>query len=210
MKTKVCSKCKEEKSLSDFYKDSDKKSNLRPDCKICRDKITLKYYTKNKKDISKQVKKNYIKNRKLYRLKHKDYYLNNKQQIQSRIIKNRKENREGYNKQKNNRYHNDINFKVMCCLRTRIYQALKGENKSLSTMILIGCEIDYLMFHIQEQFTEGMNWNNYGSWHIDHKLPCTSFDLSKSKEQQKCFHYSNLQPLWAIDNIRKGNKYYAK
>ena len=73
-------------------------------------------------------------------------------------------------------------------------------------MFLIGCEVDYLMFHIQNQFTKGMTWNNYGLWHIDHKRPCASFDLSKPIEQQKCFHFKNLQPLWAIGNLRKGNK----
>ncbi len=73
-------------------------------------------------------------------------------------------------------------------------------------MMLIGCEIDYLMFHIQEQFTEGMNWNNYGEWHIDHRKPCASFDLSKPNAQRKCFHFSNLQPLWAIENIKKSDK----
>ena len=62
------------------------------------------------------------------------------------------------------------------------------------------------MYHIQNKFTEGMLWDNYGLWHIDHIRPCSKFDLSKPKEQRKCFHYSNLQPLWAIDNIRKGSR----
>ena len=54
------------------------------------------------------------------------------------------------------------------------------------------------------------SWDNYGAWHIDHRRPCASFDLSDLNEQRKCFHFSNLQPLWAIDNIHKGNKYNAK
>jgi hypothetical protein len=51
-----------------------------------------------------------------------------------------------------------------------------------------------------------MNWENQGEWHIDHILPCASFDLTKEEEQRKCFHYTNLQPLWAKDNMIKGSK----
>ena len=80
--------------------------------------------------------------------------------------------------------------------------------KSLNTMMLLGCEIDYLLYHIQEQFTHGMSWDNYGigGWEMDHIKPCSLFDLSKKSEQLKCFYYTNLQPLWAEENIRKGNK----
>ncbi len=80
-------------------------------------------------------------------------------------------------------------------------------DKSLSTMTLIGCDIDYFMYYIQKKFTKGMSWDNYGDWHIDHIKPCTKFDLSKPNEQLKCFNYTNLQPLWAVDNLKKGNKY---
>lgn len=73
-------------------------------------------------------------------------------------------------------------------------------------MFLIGCEIDYLLYHIQEQFNPGMTWDNYGDWHIDHIKPCANFDLSKPEEQRKCFNYTNLQPLWAEENLIKGKK----
>ncbi len=54
-----------------------------------------------------------------------------------------------------------------------------------------------------------MSWSNYGTWHLDHIVPCVAFDLSQLEEQKKAFHYSNLQPLWAIDNFIKGGKYIA-
>ena len=74
-------------------------------------------------------------------------------------------------------------------------------------MFLIGCEIDYLIYYIQCKFTDDMSWDNYGSfWHVDHIHPCSSFDLSKEDEQRKCFHYKNLQPLWAVDNLRKSDR----
>jgi hypothetical protein len=59
---------------------------------------------------------------------------------------------------------------------------------------------------LEKQFTKGMNWKNYGKWHIDHIKPCASFDLSLEHEQKLCFHFTNLQPLWAKDNIRKSDK----
>ena len=65
-----------------------------------------------------------------------------------------------------------------------------------------------LKLHLENQFVDGMNWNNYGKngWHIDHIKPCASFDLTDPKQQKICFHYTNLQPLWAIDNLIKHSK----
>ena len=73
-------------------------------------------------------------------------------------------------------------------------------------MELTGCTLEELKEHLASKFTEGMTFENYGKWHIDHILPCASFDLLLPEEQPKCFHYTNLQPLWAIDNMKKGAK----
>ena len=73
-------------------------------------------------------------------------------------------------------------------------------------MKLLGCSLDFLKQYLEFQFKKGMSWSNYGKWHIDHIKPCASFDLSKPNEQHKCFNYINLQPLWAIDNLRKKDK----
>jgi hypothetical protein len=86
-------------------------------------------------------------------------------------------------------------------LRSRINRVLRGKLKSAPTLTLLGCSLEQFKSHLESQFTRGMNWNNYGSaWHIDHKEPCSSFDLSKPIEQRRCFHYSNLQPLGAKEN----------
>ena len=85
-----------------------------------------------------------------------------------------------------------------------MWEVLKGNPKLKTTMKLIGCSIEELKQYLGKQFTEGMSWQNYGKWHIDHIRPCASFDLKKLNEQKKCFHYSNLQPLWAKDNLCKG------
>ena len=77
--------------------------------------------------------------------------------------------------------------------------------KSASTMELVSCSIDKLKQHLESKFTDGMNWDNYGEWHVDHIKPCASFDLSDPDQQRQCFHYTNLQPLWEKDNLKKGS-----
>ncbi len=75
--------------------------------------------------------------------------------------------------------------------------------KSGHTIDLLGCSIEFLKKRFESMFTEGMTWENYGKWHIDHIIPCSIFDLTKPEAQAFCFHYTNLQPLWAKDNLKK-------
>jgi|TARA_R110002110_G_scaffold248495_2_gene464657 hypothetical protein len=98
-------------------------------------------------------------------------------------------------------------FKIENALRRRLHHTvtMKGHTKSKKTLDLLGCSSKFLKTHLENQFTEGMSWDNYGEWHIDHIIPCSSFDLSIPEHQQKCFDYMNLQPLWAIDNLKKGD-----
>ena len=84
--------------------------------------------------------------------------------------------------------------------------AIKNDIKYFKTTNLIGCTVEQLKQHLESHFKVGMFWSNYGKWHIDHIKPCASFDLSKESEQKKCFHYTNLQPLWAKENREKGSK----
>ena len=105
------------------------------------------------------------------------------------------------------RYYNNENYRMKSLLRSRIIIALKNNNKSMSTMKLLGCSIEQLWNHLEKQFKKGMTRENQGLWHIDHIKPCAAFDLTKLEEQQKCFHYTNLQPLWAKENLMKSDKY---
>jgi hypothetical protein len=101
--------------------------------------------------------------------------------------------------------------KIAINLRARVAQALKwsGVKKSAKTFGLIGCSVAELKAHLESQFLPGMTWDNWTTdgWHVDHIRPCASFDLSDLEQQKACFHYSNLQPLWAIDNLRKQAKW---
>jgi len=103
----------------------------------------------------------------------------------------------------------NIAFVTKKRLRGRIYVALKRGIKSESTMKLLGCSIDFFKYYFQSLFTEGMNWDRYmaGDIVIDHIKPCAKFDLTDPAQQKECFHYTNLQPLWELDNLKKGASY---
>jgi hypothetical protein len=74
-------------------------------------------------------------------------------------------------------------------------------------MDLTGCSVHELCIHLESKFKHGMTWENYGEWHVDHIRPCASFDLLKVDEQRQCFHWTNLQPLWALENLRKSSRW---
>lgn len=102
----------------------------------------------------------------------------------------------------------DHAYKILQNLRSRIRNVIRGHAKSAATMLLIGCSKDELMAHLERQFKPGMTWENYGfkGWHVDHRRPCAAHRMEDPEEQRRCFHFSNLQPLWWIDNIRKKDK----
>jgi predicted nucleic acid-binding Zn ribbon protein len=98
--------------------------------------------------------------------------------------------------------------RVKHALRGRLAALIKSAKatKKRSAIKLIGCTPMFLVKWLEQQFQPGMSWANYGRWHIDHIRPCAAFNLFDLKEQGKCFHYSNLQPLWCADNCAKGAK----
>jgi len=155
-------------------------------------RLELKLYPEKMKQ---RRKEQYIKHREKRLLAVKEYVKNNKDKIRKR--------RSEYTI---NRYHNDPAFKIKMTLSRRMRGLIK--KNGTRTVDLIGCSIDDLKKHLEAKFTDGMNWENYGrnGWHIDHIRPCAGFDLTKKKQQKICFHYTNLQPLWEADNIRKGDK----
>lgn len=105
-------------------------------------------------------------------------------------------------------------FRAVSSIRCVINYALRGKAKAGHSLELIGCTPDFLRQHLENLFDIGMTWKNYGhghgKWCVDHKRPCASFDLSKPIQQKKCFHYTNLRPLWFIENIIKGSSYKGK
>lgn len=104
------------------------------------------------------------------------------------------------------RWRTDPQFALASSLRCRIREALAGRGltKRHRTEDLIGCTVEEFKASLERQFLPGMSWENRSEWHIDHKRPCASFDLTDVEQQRQCFHHTNMQPLWKLDNLRKG------
>lgn len=149
----------------------------------------------------------------LIALKQKEWRIKNKEKIAERRKLRMDKIRETRRLNNNKRAATDISFKIVKNLRSRIGFALKRNiKKSDTTRNLLGCSIDYFKEYFQNKFNNGMTWELFmkGEIHIDHIIPCSKFDLTKEEEQRKCFHYTNLQPLWKLDNLRKGAFYEHK
>jgi hypothetical protein len=194
---KKCSLCKEEKPATSeyFFKKKESKDGLRYRCKSCTAILHKNYREKNKEKIA---------------FRNKKYQENNKGKITKYLIEYRDRNRRKITEQvrsyERKRRKLDSEFRIVQNLRRRVNHFLKGA-RSASTLELLGCNVEYLKRHLGSQFTIGMTWDNYGEWHIDHIRPCTPFDLSDPDQQKQCFHYSNLQPMWAVENLSKGCKW---
>lgn len=137
----------------------------------------------------------------------RNYKKREKRIIPQEIIEKRKEKRREYVRAYYKIYYKkNISQKIALIFRQRLWRLLKGRKVKFKMEELIGCSKKYLKKYIENKFKQNMTWNNHGKWHIDHIKPCVSFNLEYDNELKKCFHYTNLQPLWAKDNIIKGSK----
>jgi len=219
MNTKKCNKCNIKKEITEFYKG-------RNSCKICKCKYERQYALKNQNIIRENKKKYREKYKEILIQKKKIWYQDNIEQVaQSHkiwYIKNidkKKEYETVYQKENKDKITiyrkkylkekmaNDLNFKLKKNLRNRLTIALKNNQKTGSAVKDLGCSIEELKNHLENLFQEGMSWDNRSEWHIDHIKPLASFDLNNRVELLKACHYTNLQPLWAKDNLIKGAKY---
>jgi hypothetical protein len=223
METKICSNCKEDKDVCEFGKSNRTKSGLRSECKVCRKQMELKYkekrqeYYKKYYILNREKKINYQKiyyNDNLSEILnyHKTYYNNNLEKIKNYSKHYRLSNLEkikNYSKKYDNeKYNSDFLYRLKKNIRHRIKFFLKIKNikKNNKTFDIVGCTPEFLREYIEKQFKNGMSWDNYGfyGWHIDHIIPLSSGNTEE--EVYKLCHYTNLQPLWAEDNLKKSNK----
>ena len=157
-----------------------------------------KWYQENKEKVREQGKRWRAENKELKAERDKAYVLEHKDKIREykRIyIQNKREN--------------DLEYNITNKLRQRLRHAVRRGYKNERTKKLLGCTVEFLMDWLEAQFTEGMTWEAFlvGDIHVDHIRPCASFDLTDPVQQRICFNYRNLQPLWAVDNMQKHNKW---
>ena len=164
---------------------------------------------KSKQKASQRGKKHYLENKEKILQRTRERYQEKKQEILSYAKKWRAKNKDRVREYHRDLMKNSPQRKIGSLLRSRIHRVVANQNtiRKGSFKELTGVNsVQELKNHLEKQFKKGMTWDNQGEWHIDHIIPCASFDLTKESEQKKCFHYTNLQPLWAVENLSKGAK----
>ncbi len=161
------------------------------------------YYQQNKEKINFQNKCWRLNNPERVKQSAREYYLKNKERIKQYRLENKERISKNNTEYKRKYFQENLNARLSNNLRRRLRLALNGFNKSQRMISLLGLSIQEFKDYLEAKFQEGMNWDNYGQWHIDHIRPCVSFDLSDPAQQKECFNYRNLQPLWAKDNLHK-------
>jgi hypothetical protein len=194
---KACCTCKEWRPLTLYGKLTSHWDGLRNDCNEC-----LRAYRASedrKTQMTEYNKQYWVETKEAQTESHRQWKAANKDHVNAyqRVYMS--------NWEKHQRETNPV-FKITKNMRCRLYHAVKaqGADKSARTFELVGCTSEELMAHLESKFTEGMSWDNYGEWHVDHIKPCAVFDLLFAEQQESCFHYTNLQPLWGSENISKG------
>jgi hypothetical protein len=213
---KTCRTCNEVKPINDFYYRADRKK-FTASCKVCRNKsmanASLKWKHKNKSRFD-AYRRQFDKRR--YRKRITDPVVGEdwKKKIRTKANEYRKRNRDKVARYQRQRRKADPIYRLRTNMSRRINSALRGKTKSAGTMQIVGCSLDHLKCHLESQFEPEMNWSNMGGgagqWSVDHIVPCAAHNLSDPKEVEKCFHWTNLRPLWHRDNIIKSSNYNGR
>lgn len=221
---KECKICKLIKIRDNFTKLKSNKDGLASYCKDCRrfkDKEIKNNVLKNPIEIIENynkicIKCNIEKNIINYKINRKssDNFFNicniclptNKWNKEKQRLSEKKYREKNYEKIKEK--DNKPNNKIRHNLNKRIAMLMIQNNsrKKNKTIDYIGCDINFFKKWMEFQFQEGMTWENYGKWHLDHVKPCASFNLLNDDDIKECFNWKNIQPLWANLNLKKSNK----
>ena len=232
---KTCNKCNKSKQLSEFYEENGCADGHRGDCKICVGKERKKYREKNAETICLTQKRWRQENKDYKQGKDREYYLKNREKVLARVKQYGKSHKEEISKKamvyrtknmekiklyKQSDKHRQMargyyeknsqkpSYKLNNSMGSGLWESLGRKKCKRKWQFIVGYTLQELKNHLESQFTDGMTWDNYGDWHIDHILPQSffEFDSMADIEFKMCWRLENLQPLWAFDNISKSNK----
>lgn len=162
------------------------------------------YYERNRERILLTRRERYQLNKEKQAQYDRRYYLKNRESRKEYAKQYRKENRKKLASYCRERFKTDIQYRMRRLLRSRLKRAIGNNCKTGSAIKDLGCSLAELKVYLESQFTLGMSWEKLGEIHIDHKVPLSSFDLMDRSQYLRAAHYTNLQPLWARDNLKKG------
>jgi hypothetical protein len=184
------------KCISLFHRNRSKKDGRSRLCAECKTQIARKWAAANKEKKAKHNKK---------------YAAKNKEKIAAYKVKYYEENKDKINAYRKNRKETNTQFRLECALRIRINKVINRGYKVGSAVDDLGCTSTELKAYLESKFEAGMSWENWSQygWHIDHIKPLSSFNLEDREEFLEACNYTNLQPLWAEDNLKKGSKLEA-
>jgi hypothetical protein len=208
---KKCSKCKEIKHTDQFNRNKSRKDGLQCYCRDCEKECGKKWRKGNTeyiKQSNKQWKEDNSDHVKEY---NKKYNKDNTEQKQAKDREWKDNNRDHLAQYRKNKRKNDSLYKLICNIRSNVGQSFKRACKGMfrkesKTQDILGCDFNFFINHIASQFAEGMALDNHGEWHLDHKIPLST--AQTEEDIIRLCHYTNYQPLWAKDNMKKHNKLY--
>ncbi|KKN58615.1 hypothetical protein LCGC14_0550340 [marine sediment metagenome] len=220
MKFKICSSCETKfpATVEFFHKNSGTKDGLYAWCKKCCKKYAAVNYKNNKEQILEQERSYYKRNRnKILKRKKKCNWSEERkakrkrweQSDEGEVVQKRygqsDKGKEVHKKSSKKYYENN---KLSRNISVMINWSLKGNKNNRHWEYVVGYLLNQLKKHLESLFEPGMSWDNYGKWHIDHKIPISAFNITSynCEDFKSCWALGNLQPLWARDNLRKGNK----
>lgn len=203
MDTKTCKACGLDKPVDEFYKSRKRKDGTQTyqtKCKVCHSS-----YAKNWKEENPERAKEHQSNPEA-KAKRKEYNSTPEAKAKRKEYKSTPEYKARRNELRKERRKTDPLYAMTERVRRRIHKALSrlDARKNYSTIDYLGISSAEYVKYIESKFDDGMCWSNKGDWHIDHIVPLAS--ARNEKELSKLFHYSNTQPMWATDNLKKGSK----
>ncbi len=209
---KVCLLCRENLADFEFSRNRSKRDGLQTYCKRCTRKYcsdndrSKRYYQNSKEKNLHRAKERYKKNKEDINKQNNQYYAQHRKQILQKRKIHYQEHKLERNVYERERRKNDINYLLARRVRIRISKLICRSKRNGSAVRDLGCTLGELKKYIESKFKAGMTWENRKEWHIDHIIPLHSFNLEIREQFLKAVHYTNLQPLWAEENLRKSDK----